>query len=545
MSPAEEEQPLPVQNTDQPKMTASLEHQSQDSSAAYQGTDVPRSPDFLSTTSGVTSSQFPVAQIRDVRTTSSLILSSKMWWVTALCLLLAFWLTWRSIPANGPTIVIQFSDGHGLKSGDAVRHRGIDVGTVSEVVLSSDLSQIAATVVLTPEAKNLAREGTRFWIVRPQLSLTGVSGLETAVGAKYIAVSPGEPSGIVRKTFDGLAVAPPDENDDGGIDIVLRSDARHGVTVGSPIAWRGVDVGQTLSIHLSPDARFVDIHARIQPEYSRLLQRTSQFWVTSGLGVDVGLSGLHLNADSLSSIVRGGISFTTPAISDDKTPVQSGQMFVLHEKPDPAWLNSAASLPLIDFRLPPTVMIHGTRKTSLLGIPRTQRFSTNGLIIQRDANTQELLTTSDLLPLETPDSEAAEYNVESLVADVTSTMTLQRKQKSTADGDSVEHLETYAWFTGTDLQNKFPAIKPDDLRVPSLPEDCCICRSVQNDQVATSVIQSIGRDQIIANQENWTVSLDASDFAIWHGAPVVAMADGKVIGVFLASKSGAMIAPLK
>lgn len=489
--------------------------------------------------------QFPVAQIKEVKATSALMLSSKMWWVTAVCLVLAFWLTWRSIPSHGPTIVIQFPDGHGLKSGDAVRHRGIDVGTVSEVVLSSDLSQIAATLTLTPEAKNLAREGSRFWIVRPQLSLTGVSGLETAVGAKYIAVSPGEPSGIVCKSFDGLAVSPPDEGGDGGIDIVLRSDARHGVTVGSPIAWRGVDVGQTLSIHLSPDARFVDIHARIQPEYSRLLQKTSQFWVTSGLGVDFGLSGLHLNADSLSSIVRGGISFTTPTVSDDKSPVPTGQMFVLHEKPDPAWLNSAASLPLIDFSLPPTVMIHGTRKTSLLGIPRTQKFSANGLVVQHDANTLELLTASDVVPHDDAGELAAEYIVESLVSDFTATMPLQRRQRSATDDEASEPAASYDWFLGDDLKNNFSAAKPTDLRVPTQPEDCCICRSVQNDGVATSVIQSIGRDQIIANQENWTVSLDTSDLTNWHGAPVVAMADGKIIGVFLASKSGATIATLK
>lgn len=516
MSPDETNQPLPVQQ-----------------------------PSVDTATSVVTSSQFPVAQIQEVRATSALMLSSKMWWFTAICLLLAFWMTWRSIPANGPTIVIQFPDGHGLKSGDAVRHRGIDVGTVSEVVLSSDLSQIAATVTLTPEARNLAREGTRFWIVRPQLSLTGVSGLETAVGAKYIAVSPGDSNGATRKLFDGLAVTPPDEGGDGGIDVILRGDARHGVTVGSPIAWRGVDVGQTLSIHLSPDARFVDIHARIQPEYSRLLQRTSQFWVTSGLGVDVGLSGLHLNADSLSSIVRGGISFTTPTVSDDKSPVQSGQMFVLHEKPDPAWLNSAASLPLIDFSLPPTVMIHGTRKTSLLGIPRTQKFSANGLVVQRDANLLELLTASDVVPTEVAGESATEFTVESLVADFAETMTLHRKQRSSTDTEASEPTETYDWFTGDNLKNNFPAAKPADLRFPTQPEDCCICRSVQNDQVATSVIQSISRDQITESQSNWTVSLDTSDLARWHGAPVVAMADGKVIGVFLASKSGATIATLK
>ena len=493
---------------------------------------------------------FPVAEIRAARTTYALLLSSKMWWATAACLLIACWLTWQAIPANGPTIVIKFPDGHGLKSGDGVRHRGINVGTVSEVVLSDDLSQISASVTLTPEAAKLAREGTRFWIVRPQLSLTGVSGLETAVGAKYIAVSPGDPNGPARKSFDGLATVPPDENSDNGIDIVLRSDARHGVTVGSPLAWRGVDVGQTLSIHLSPDARFVDIHARIQPEYSRLLQKTSQFWVTSGLGVEVGLSGFKLNSDSLSSIVRGGVSFATPTVSDDRSPVQSGQMFMLHEKPDPAWLNSAASLPLIDFQLPPTVMIYGARKTSLLGIPRTQKFSMNGLVVQRDATTLELLTASDVLPLDAvvADVESgseAEFRLESLASDFAMTMSLQPKPVSTDTAEAPAAIDSYRWLVSPDLKGNFAAVASADLRVPTQPEDCCICRSVRNEGIATSVIQSISRDQITANGISWSVAIDTSDLASWHGAPVVAMADGKIIGVFLAAKSGAMIAKLQ
>src|SRR5688572_2163048 len=82
-------------------------------------------------------SVFPMAKIRDAKaTTSALILQSKMWWVTLGCLVIAFWMTWQSIPSRGPTIVIQFPDGHGIKAGDAVRHRGIEAGIVDSVSLS-------------------------------------------------------------------------------------------------------------------------------------------------------------------------------------------------------------------------------------------------------------------------------------------------------------------------------------------------------------------------------------------------------------------------
>ena len=518
------------------------ETQAAGASVAHQGGAAAAVPTNVGSTS------FPVAGIREApAVTPGLFLRSKMWWVTIGCFVVAFWLTWQSIPSKGPTIVIRFPDGHGLKAGDAVRHRGIDAGIVESVALSEDLSQITATVTLTPGAAGLAKEGARFWIVRPQLSLAGVSGLDTAVGAKYIGVSPGNPEGPGQSHFDGLNVAPPDENSGEGIDIVLRSDAKHGVFVGAPITWRGVDVGQILSINLSPDARFVDVHAQINAEYARLLRTTSKFWVTSGLGIDVGLSGVRLNADSLSTIVRGGVSFATLAVGKDKTPVSSGHMFVLHDTPDPEWLSSASSLPLIDFELPPTVTIQGTRKTSLFGISRNQKFTVNGLLVSESDRPLRLLTAADILPPpgerevgETVEPVAlTELLITSPLSDGNFILTV-----SNASDDSLPNIGLL-WMTCGDAATGMPAAPLSRLRVPQEPEECCLCRSVKADNDASTVIQSISRDQLTKVDNVWSVTMDVGDLSPWHGAPVISILDGKVIGVFMAAKSGATIVPYR
>lgn len=518
------------------------ETQAAGASVAHQGGAAAAVPTNVGSTS------FPVAGIREApAVTPGLFLRSKMWWVTIGCFVVAFWLTWQSIPSKGPTIVIRFPDGHGLKAGDAVRHRGIDAGIVESVALSEDLSQITATVTLTPGAAGLAKEGARFWIVRPQLSLAGVSGLDTAVGAKYIGVSPGNPEGPGQSHFDGLNVAPPDENSGEGIDIVLRSDAKHGVFVGAPVTWRGVDVGQILSINLSPDARFVDVHAQINAEYARLLRTTSKFWVTSGLGIDVGLSGVRLNADSLSTIVRGGVSFATLAVGKDKTPVSSGHMFVLHDTPDPEWLSSASSLPLIDFELPPTVTIQGTRKTSLFGISRNQKFTVNGLLVSESDRPLRLLTAADILPPpgerevgETVEPVAlTELLITSPLSDGNFILTV-----SNASDDSLPNIGLL-WMTCGDAATGMPAAPLSRLRVPQEPEECCLCRSVKADNDASTVIQSISRDQLTKVDNVWSVTMDVGDLSPWHGAPVISILDGKVIGVFMAAKSGATIVPYR
>jgi paraquat-inducible protein B len=494
---------------------------------------------------------FPVADIREVRAvTSALLLRSKLWWVTVACFVLAFWLTWRSIPSVGPSITIRFPDGHGLKAGDVLRHRGIEAGVVESVALSDDLSQITATVTLTPGAAGLAREGARFWIVRPQLSLAGVSGLDTAVGAKYIGVSPGDPDAPQQSRFEGLGAAPPDENSGEGIDVVLRSDSKHGVTVGAPVTWRGVDVGQILSINLSPDARFVDIHARINSEYMRLLRTSSKFWVTSGLGIDVGLSGVRLNADSLSTIVRGGVSFATLAVSKEKTPVTSGQMFQLYDQPEAAWLSTASSLPLIDFDLPPTLIIQGSRRSSLLGISRTQKFTVNGVLIRRGDQTH-ILTAADALPeataesTDSADKAALEYIISSPQSTASQTLMMVPSSLPTNISESSEktNLSSSASFLFVDESGTLPVVDDSNFRIPSEPEECCLCRSVKADDDASTVIQSISLNQLKQDGTNWTVNMEGEDLSPWHGAPVISLQDGKIIGLFVAGKKGAMIVP--
>ncbi|MEZ6073957.1 MAG: MlaD family protein [Pirellulales bacterium] len=133
-------------------------------------------------------SQFPLAEIRRRLTFVDLVRGSRLWWLTLACLVVALLVAWRATRPTGATLLIHFPDGHGLRVGDAMRHRGIEVGTVDEVDLAPDLSGVDVTVVLSPAAEVLARADSQFWIVRPRVSLEGVSGLETAIGAKYIAV---------------------------------------------------------------------------------------------------------------------------------------------------------------------------------------------------------------------------------------------------------------------------------------------------------------------------------------------------------------------
>ncbi|MCA9058457.1 MAG: MCE family protein, partial [Planctomycetaceae bacterium] len=492
----------------------------------------------------------PSARIRENASgPAALFRTSRMWWATLICLLAAIWMAWLSLPSSGPTLWIRFPEGHGLKTGDVVRHRGIDVGQVQEIVLSDDLSEISVKVALAPGAAGLGVEDSRFWIVRPQLSLTGVSPLETAVGSKYIGVSPGDPTGDRRTDFQGLAIAPPDDNSLDGLDLVLRGDATHGVTVGAPVAWRGVDVGQILAVDLSPDARFVDVHIRIRSEHRRLVRSTSRFWVSSGLGVDVGLTGIRFNADSLNTIVRGGVSFTTPATTDTPEEVHGGQMFTLYREPADEWLSSESLAPLVDFALPETVTIRARKMFSTLGIHRRRTVPFNGILI-RSGDQLTILSAAELG--EIADSYQAEGVSEE---DQQSAFLLElgagpipvqlTRIVSSAEQDADQgSCQLLLQFPKEAPETSTFEIRASRLRHTTEPEDCGIARRVLSAGSASSVIHSIGRDQLQLRDGRWWLTSEPGDATTWNGAPVLSLRDGKVIGVFHIAADGHAIALL-
>ena len=170
-----------------------------------------------------TVSQFPRARV--VEKPTEVFGLTRLWWLALACLILAVGLVVWSLPAQGTAIKIAFPEGHGLRAEDAVRYRGIDVGIVESVRLNQSLEKVEVDVRLLPSAEKIAVQGSRFWIVRPQLSLSGVSGLETAVGHKYIEVIPGPDGGKRVRDFDGLTQPPVDSIAAGGIEILLQADA--------------------------------------------------------------------------------------------------------------------------------------------------------------------------------------------------------------------------------------------------------------------------------------------------------------------------------
>jgi paraquat-inducible protein B len=258
-----------------------------------------------------------------------------VWIVPLVAAMVAGSLVYQRMQERGPTITVKFRDASGVKPEQTeIRYRGVPVGQVTKAELTPDQQYVVVSVQLRHTAEGLAREGSLFWIVRPEVGFGTVRGLSTVLTGSYIQSLPGK--GQTKKDFVGLESAAPTMGQP-GLNVTLASSQIGSVRVGSPIFYRGIEVGSVTATDLSRDSTAAHARAFIAQRYARLIRIGSRFWLISGVDVDFGLfRGLQINIESLRSLVTGGIAFATP---EEGELARGGTLFLLHDKPQKEWLD--------------------------------------------------------------------------------------------------------------------------------------------------------------------------------------------------------------
>jgi paraquat-inducible protein B len=260
---------------------------------------------------------------------------SIIWIVPFIAAIAAGWLVFKNVRASGPAITIQFSDGSGLQANQTVlKYRGVRIGEVRSVQLAGDTAHVEVEVRLTASAKNLARDGSVFWIVRPEVGAGGLSGLETIVSGPYIQVQPG--GGKEQKKFIGAEQPPILNRSKSGLEIILTTAQINTLSVGSPVYYRGIEVGAVEYFVLGANSTRVEIHALIEPAFAPLVRTDSEFWNAGGISVSLKFFGINVSAENFKSLVIGGIAFATPP--PPGILATNGGIFPLNEKVDDKWL---------------------------------------------------------------------------------------------------------------------------------------------------------------------------------------------------------------
>jgi len=245
--------------------------------------------------------------------------------------------------AVGSQIELHTYDASKLSAGMPIRYLGITIGQLESLALSMDKNQVIARAVLYPEyVQDFARLGSRFSVVSPKISATGVNHLDTLL-QPYINVDPGK--GHAQRSFELQESTITDARYLDGLNVVLDAQEAGSLSVGTPVLFRGIEVGTVTGTSLGAMADRVHITLRISKKYQHLVRNNSVFWLASGYNLKFGLIGGVVKTGTFQQFIQGGIAFATPPTVPLAPQATSGKHFLLEDEEPKDWSKWGTALP--------------------------------------------------------------------------------------------------------------------------------------------------------------------------------------------------------
>ncbi|AWK13824.1 MlaD family protein [Candidatus Fukatsuia symbiotica] len=244
-----------------------------------------------------------------------------------------------------------------VQTGSVVLYRKFQVGEI--VNIRPKAEQFEVDVYIQPQYRNLLTDNSIFWteggakiqldtsglniqasplnrVLKGAISFDNLAGITTNKSAKpllYISESVARARAVNQATE--------------GLIIVLDTVEAGSLQVGTPLLFRGIEVGTVRALNLGGMSDRVQITLCISPKYQHLVRQNSVFWLASGYNLEFGLTGGVLKSGTFGQFIRGGIAFATPPTVPLAPKAQVNQHFLLNTEAPKGWKNWGTAIPTL------------------------------------------------------------------------------------------------------------------------------------------------------------------------------------------------------
>lgn len=270
-------------------------------------------------------SQLPIAKLKrnaDI---------SIIWILPIIALGLALTLVYDYYTQKGVYIELVLPDASGIiEHKTIVKFRGMQVGKVRKLTLMKEAQLVSAAVEMDKDTAQYLTDEASFWLVKPKVTMNGISGLDTLVTGAYIKFESHKAGDAANyhRNYVALQTQPSPVIPENASTYTLKAKAAEGINPGSLIYHRKLEVGKVHDVQLSDDQQSIDITIIIAPKYRELIKENSRFWSVSGIRANASLSGISIETEGLAAMLVGGVAFSSP---ENSHAANEGQVFKLYK----------------------------------------------------------------------------------------------------------------------------------------------------------------------------------------------------------------------
>jgi paraquat-inducible protein B len=170
---------------------------------------------------------------------------SFIWLIPLLALAISAAVVWNNYASRGPLITVTFKSAAGINPGTTeLRIRDLRIGVVEAVNFSGNMATVEAHIRLDKSIAPYVDKDAQFWLVEPEVTARGVTGIGTLLSGVYIAANWDGSQGEAVERFVALETAPLRLFGEEGTRIVLQARSGNQFAAGAPILASGIDVGR-------------------------------------------------------------------------------------------------------------------------------------------------------------------------------------------------------------------------------------------------------------------------------------------------------------
>jgi paraquat-inducible protein B len=322
--------------------------------------------------SNIENDDLPLAKVSPLRRISAL------WLIPLITLAVGAWMVYVDWSRQGPLISIEFATAEGLEQGKTkIKTLDVEVGQVEDITLNKDLDGVIVTARIDIEFKDLLVDDSLFWVVQPNVSLSGVSGLGTILTGQYIQFAPGK-EGKKTSHFRGMDSPPITPVNTPGIHLTLVTYGDYYFSKGDLIHYQGITVGKVEEVEFNFDERRIYYKVFIEDPYQQLISSETRFWKASGIRAEMTSAGFELDVGPIDSLLMGGISFTVPDGQFVNQQVEENALFYVYPN------RSSIFEKVFLFSIPYWVMVEGNVGNLNVGAPVMYRGLQVGKVLRTD-----------------------------------------------------------------------------------------------------------------------------------------------------------------